>query len=95
MECETCPKIVGPHKTRFQAIEFDRRGWKAWEHYKECAAVDDFEKDEAVRKVALVCSEVQKTCEMYAATAQQWHGTKAVLAAVAASGIAIPGVRKG
>lgn len=90
MECEGCPKIPpGSPKTRFAAVELDYRGWMAYEHWKECEAVRDFpEYDEAVRKVASICKEAEKECNMVVEGRQQWNGVQAIVtAAVVNAGI--------
>lgn len=90
LECESCPKIpAGAPKNRFQAVELDERGWKAYLHYRRCKAVGRFEDDEAVEAVAGLIGQVEERV----AESRQWQQTLAVMKAALASSMAGGGQR--
>lgn len=68
MPCGTCPKIPAdaPIKSRFNRVELDERGWEAWRFYKECKAVNDFPKDDAmVRECAVEIAAAYESVERH------------------------------
>jgi hypothetical protein len=65
--CWMCPKQPSevPEKDRSPAtaIDLSDRNWKAYLHYLECSAVNDFPKDEIVRQCASIIKNAEKLGE--------------------------------